>query len=82
MRQAILTITCDECGCQQTFETLRAPAEGPIVTTRDPEVMLKRNGWVAIEVTGFRGADVCGQCWAMRKQNRLKSETDCGEGGE
>ena len=67
MRQQILTITCDECGCQQTFETLRVGADGPIVTTRNPVEMLEQNGWVAIDRLGFRNADVCRECWNLRK---------------
>ena len=68
MRQSVLIVTCDECGVQQSFETLRAPAEGPMVATRNPEEMLSRGGWVSVEVTGLRGADICRDCWRRGKQ--------------
>ena len=63
MRQSVLIVTCDGCGTQQSFETLRATAEGPLVATRNVNEMLSRGGWVAGDVNGLRGTDMCRECW-------------------
>jgi hypothetical protein len=64
MRQTFMTITCDKCGVQQTFETVNVNSNGPIVVTRDPIAMLERAGWVCLR-SGLRGVDICEKCKGM-----------------
>lgn len=61
MRQTLVTITCDRCGTQQTFEIANVNAHGPIIATRDVIAMTFLHKWSQIG-TGLRTEDICERC--------------------
>lgn len=68
MRQTFVTITCDKCGVQETFETMNVNPNGPIVATLDPITMMERRGWTCLR-SGLRGVDICDKCSKDASEN-------------